>query len=349
MNGAKQIVVTQYLSHKLQILSLVAIAFVVLQHSSYGVSTNCISGLLYRDMISLGVADFPVPYFFIVSGFFFMKRFSISFSWYKSELVKRSKSLLLPYLIFCTLGLIVYRDCACRGLLDNYGLTSLLPVVGPLWYVRTLFVLCVLSPLLIMAVNLIEHSKVLRTCVVIALPVMLAMRLPFQSSIVAPLIYFTFGIFLSRHGACLADVRSRNKIGYALLLAFILTSIKILHSIMNPEAEPILRKAIIPETLVVLWYGYDWAYGKFSWAKTIIEKMPSILIKSTFFIYCTETFLRTFANWAILTPLGLNKLMRLPVGALFMAFIVMLFAFVFAQILNRFCPKLYAILSGGRG
>ena len=349
MNESKQIVVTQYLSRKLQILSLVAIAFVVLQHSSYGVPPNCISGLLYRDLISLGVADFPVPYFFIVSGFFFMKRFRTAFSWYKAELTKRSKSLLLPYLIFCTLGLIVYREYAYRGLLDNYGITSLLPVVGPLWYVRTLFVLCVISPLLILAVNLMEHSKILRTCIIIALPVMLAMRLPFQSSIVAPLIYFTFGIFLSRHGACLADIRPRNKVAFAILLAFILTSIKITHSIINPDAEPILRKAIIPETLVVLWYGYDWAYIKISWVKTIIEKMPPILIKSTFFIYCTETFLRTFANWAIFTPLGLNKLMRFPVGALFMAFIITLLAFVIAQILNRLCPKLYAILSGGRG
>lgn len=349
MNRSKQIVITPYLSRKLQILSLVAIAFVVLQHSSYGVSTNCISGLLYRDLISLGFADFPVPYFFIVSGFFFMKRFSTSFSWYKAELAKRAKSLLLPYMVFCTLGLIVYREYACRGLLDNYGITSLLPVVGPLWYVRTLFVLCVISPLLILTVNLMERSKLLRTCVLIALPVMLAVRLPFQSSIVAPLIYFTFGVFLFRHGACLADIKPRSKIAVALSLALILTAIKTTHSIMNPESEPILRKAIIPETLVVLWYGYDWAYGKFSWVKSIIEKMPLILLKSTFFIYCTETFLRTFSNWAILSPLGLNKSMRLPVGAIFMAFIVMLLGFALAQILNRLCPKLYATLSGGRG
>ena len=349
MNRLKQIVVTPYISRKLQILSLVAIAFVVLQHSSYGVSTNCFSGLLYRDLISLGFADFPVPYFYIVSGFFFMKRFNASVSWYKGELTKRAKSLLLPYLVFCTLGLIVYREYACRGPLDNYGITSLLPVVGPLWYVRTLFVLCVLSPLLILTVNLMERSKVFRMCVLIALPLILAVRLPFQSSIVAPLIYFTFGVFLSRHGVCLADIKPRNKIAVALSLAFILTVIKTTHSIANPESEPILRKAIIPETLVILWYGYDLAYSKFSWVKTRIEKMPLILIKSTFFIYCTETFLRTFATWAIFTPLGLNKLMGRPVGALFMACIVMFLAFILAQILNRLCPRLYAILSGGRG
>lgn len=63
MSGT-QIKITPYLAHKMRVISLFAICFVVLQHASYGVATNNALGLVYRDIVSLGIADFPVPYFF---------------------------------------------------------------------------------------------------------------------------------------------------------------------------------------------------------------------------------------------------------------------------------------------
>ena len=69
METNKAIELTPAFSGKLRILSLLAIGCVVLQHASYGVSTETATGLLYRDLVALGFADFPVPYFFIVSGF----------------------------------------------------------------------------------------------------------------------------------------------------------------------------------------------------------------------------------------------------------------------------------------
>ena len=345
----RSIETTPLLSGKLRILSLLAIGCVVLQHASYGVSTENATGLLYRDLVSLGFADFPVPYFFIVSGFFFMKKYSPTFKWYGGELSKRLKTLALPYFIFCTLGILVYRSFSYEALLKDYGITDLLPVVGSLWYVRTLFVLCVCSPLMIAVAELLARHRTVRLCALFLLPFLLIPRLPCQSSVIAPVVYFTFGIFLSRFGACLVTVPLRRKLLGAMALLAILLPLKLAHSFAAPSAEPILRKAMIPGTLALVWFGYDWFYAHFPRLERGLSLIPDFIVRATFFIYCSESFIRLFLDKVLLVPCGCTGILRTPLGAVAWATLAIAFSLLLAGCLGKFAPQAYAVLSGGRG
>ena len=60
------------LSLKIQILSSIALAFVVLQHSSADVESCSAVGFVWRNAIAYGVADYPVSFFFCCRDSFFL-------------------------------------------------------------------------------------------------------------------------------------------------------------------------------------------------------------------------------------------------------------------------------------
>jgi len=116
----RPIVIDAQVSHKLRVIALVAMWFVVLQHACYVMPV-----IWFRDVVSLGLADFPVPYFMIVSGFFLMKRYDASVSWYRSEILKRVRSLVVPLVIWTMIGKLIYQDWNFATILSDLGLTSL--------------------------------------------------------------------------------------------------------------------------------------------------------------------------------------------------------------------------------
>ncbi len=58
-----------------------------------------------RNLLSQGIARVAVPTFFLMSGYFFFRDFSWSAQAYKSKLLSRGRTLLIPYLIWNFCGL----------------------------------------------------------------------------------------------------------------------------------------------------------------------------------------------------------------------------------------------------
>lgn len=169
------------LSLRLKGISLFCVLQVVLLHS-YNQS--------FKDPLSF--ADFPVawtletflsrefastavPMFFMISGLLLAWYFKNPLKiWYINILKKRSRSLLIPYFLWCFLAAITYlpftiygNKLAGRYLLHNTCLSDAswsiknafcifggdffeFPANGPLWYVRNLLLLIIISPLFIL-------------------------------------------------------------------------------------------------------------------------------------------------------------------------------------------------------
>lgn len=116
-----------------------------------------------RDFISHPLLSFVVPAFFIISGYLFFQNVESNSTsvWYKDKMKKRAKTLLLPYIVWNLLTLLLdylkyIRHSVCW---INYDETSVWyviyktffdyhPIDLPLWYIRDLIVLVLLSPVL---------------------------------------------------------------------------------------------------------------------------------------------------------------------------------------------------------
>lgn len=339
-----KIEITSYLSQKIRNISLLAILMVFVQHGSYGLSNSGWHGI-FKSIISLGICDFPVPFFFIVSGFFLARNFSLTWSWYSCEMNKRIKSLLIPYLIYSALGFLLRDGATPVSFLDGLGVTSLLPVVGPLWYVRTLLALCIISPVIIITTRI--ASKHISACLLLAAIFVAAciFSFPTRKSLGMPTLYFSFGTFLASHGKCIPKISSKTKFLGSIVTLLVLLIFKALHDAHTlPSSEVFLRWYIVPTTICTVWYGYDILF------KGKLLQLPSPLsfaTRSTFFIYCSESFIRSgLANFIAI--LDIDSLVNTPMGAISFAVVIALVSLTLSHCLGQLTPRLYQTISGGR-
>lgn len=113
-----------------------------------------------------GIFRIAVPYFFVVSGFFLAGHIREN-GWWRRACVKRVRSLLLPYLVWCSIAvLLVIEETIWMNLVHDYDMfaniprgwkwwavaygvyPSCYPLVYPFWYLRRLMLFVLISPLL---------------------------------------------------------------------------------------------------------------------------------------------------------------------------------------------------------
>ena len=169
--------IEQRQSKVFRIIRFPLIVLVVFIHGCPNAATlssiiNPVGAKLYclaSELIRADLGSFAVPCFFVMSGyyFFYMKK-DIDMHFYKVQLTKRIKTLLIPYLIwnliFILIPIVRYYIFVHygKGYDENYYLVQhhsffsliwsvyndqyLTPIDIPLWYVRDLMCMVILSP-----------------------------------------------------------------------------------------------------------------------------------------------------------------------------------------------------------
>jgi len=339
-----KIEITPYLSQKIKLISLLAIFMVFVQHGSYGLPDTGIRGV-FKHIVSLGIADYPVSFFSIVSGFFLSRKFTPTLTWYWNELKKRFFSLLVPYVIYIGIGFWLY-DCSSRmTILDGLGITSLTPAVAPLWYVRTLIFLCLLSPMILCVMTLMARYALCRYVGLVIFMVASTIAFPAKTTGMFVL-YFSFGTYLAQYGRCLDTVSTKIKFNISFVLLIALLGFK-LYYIMNYPCNPekvFFRCQVIPFTIASIWYGYDLIFKE---QVLHIPRWLSFASETTFFVYCTESFLRYGLNIVII-KFGCQAYANTPISIIASSFLIATIALLLAKILQKNIPFLYKMLAGGR-
>lgn len=146
--------ISQVTSNKIRNMALVCACFVVVIHTS---SLNVDKGSCLwwtRVLLGNGVCRLAMPFFFFVSGFFLARHMNEG-GWYGREVIKRIKTLLMPYFVFCILGvvwtcLVSNRfDASVSNCFRAFGLHPLVsPICGQLWYIRSITILVLAAPLI---------------------------------------------------------------------------------------------------------------------------------------------------------------------------------------------------------
>ena len=154
------------LSAKLSNMGFFCAILVVLLHTesiNYWPSTE-----LMRTFLIKPLGGIAVPFFFVAAGYFLAGHIH-EYNWWKRETEKRLRSLLLPYFIwealyftysipFVLLANILANAPLTRNIPDIISIFALNPMqgggLGPLWFVRTLFVFVLISPIIATPIKL---------------------------------------------------------------------------------------------------------------------------------------------------------------------------------------------------
>ncbi len=356
--------ISRELSAKIRVLSFVCSLFVILLHA-YAISisdTNCPIHIIKR-FLSVGLSGIAVPFFFVVSGFMLAHQYDSGVP-YQNLLKKRWFSLGKPYLLWNIIYTFTYvaftilgNYLAKRAL--NVNTSLVLPILkiqnifrvfginlfhfpsnGPLWYVRNLILLVVISPLILSLLG--KQKKGLIFLLLVTLLYLSHFLIPrpwwqfFQTGFsFKGLLFFSIGIYLKRY-----PIEWRPTLFGALFICILWFLMAWPWSFSLDFAFIILHCSFIIGCIAI-WFIYD--YLPF---RSTLEHSP--IIKYSFFVYVS--------HYAILNMLFCQKAYNIYIKVLKSEIILYVLCFAvtaslaitFAYLLEHFFPKIYNSLTGNR-
>ena len=297
-------------SNKIRNLGIVCAFLVVIIHCRphFGCGTT---GWWVREIVEEGICQIAVPFFFAVSGFFLGRELLSGMGGYFHAVRKRIRTLVVPFAIWnflfwiATLAVKNARN-AFHGESGTIWFPTLrqvgfwytgCPLLSPLWYVRALFVLVLISPLLLWCL------KRFRIWFLAALFILYAAIRPYSMSNpskfevfarvgifpVQGIFYFTFGLALSFGIVRAWKIRIRPVAALAVGIALFFARVAAIRLGMEGGIDKYIGFAAIPFAL----YGAWGACGDGKW--------PTWLVSNSFSVFLIHKFvllvLREFTHW----------------------------------------------------
>lgn len=342
---------TQIISNKIANLGIVCALLVLFIHLPIGKDASTSARYVY-SLFSHGIGKMAVPFFFMASGYLLAGHFGEE-GWHRKALAKRVRTLWLPMVLWSALfflwGKVVLpvgaNLIAGRPLLANVTflptwteIARILaihpfeePYLGVLWFVRMLFVLVVISPLL---------KRLATPWGVLCLYVLQALVGPELGGTPPPLrftllkgvfpicgaAFFCLGMMLRERGSKLEIPKSH---GVMLLFITLLALVF--------RGHPYVAR-IVP---LITW-GYVPLLILAAWSLCPARKFPDFMIKTAFPVYVMHMFAITLAKRCVL-DLGRYATLYLATGMA--CFFICIAA---AWSMRKAFPKVSAVLFGGR-
>lgn len=311
-----------------------------------------------------GLFRFRIPMLFAISGYLFSIGDEQPF-WQRIK--KRTKTLLLPYFIWSAIALLItflwqqfpltakavassqldqmgdnrpYSEIGWKGMLERW---TLVPIAFQLWFIRVLFVYNLLYPLLLKAV-----LKIPKIWFPFAIFFWLSMMgLHFIEG--EGLLFFSLGIWLAKRNKDLTVAPkwlNLKWIAPIFLLACFAKSILAFYVKFNLPGGIlllILHKTTIFTGFITVWFGCD---GLVRWC---MDRKWFVWISAfSFMIYAMHVPLINYTHQLILPFIKNIPLYRL-LDYLFLPLLIIGFSILIGAIIRKLAPKLYGILTGGRG
>lgn len=353
----------KWLGTKFKILSAFLTIAVILIHShnlieleNYQQTSNDFLAVKFiQDLISNGIARIAVPVYFLLAGYLFFVNLEGKIDEFVVKIKKRVRSLFVPYIIWCTLGVLVltglhflpfFNTFFTENLLDNISAKDFLnfyiyPVPYQLWFIRDLMALVLLSPVIYLLLKYVKFPFLLI--------LFIAWILEWEGVKIRieAILYFSLGAYLAGFKDQLQIVPVDRKFpSISMFLWVVLLALKMTFGHLQGEKEIfviILSKAAIVAGIFATWKLYDYY---------VINKDMAPLLASKITIYSFFLY-----EWHEPVLLVLKKILfgtmgRTPLTALVLYFVIPAITIVagiaVAIFLSRYVSKTYAILTGGR-
>lgn len=351
---------TQYLSDKLRILSLISIIFVLYVHS--GFHADEIEGMVMNDRFQVFISGMmgrcAVPLFYMISGYLFFLKVPDGMTSIYGKMKKRVRTLGVPYIIGCLFfigfgvlmavlpGVSKYMNSSVMPLFSKpvgeilrcifYDAGNGSPCAFQLWFLRDLILIVATSPLWYLC---LKHLKWGFVAVVFVLTYWDVPQVPFYS-----LFWFVLGGQITK-----VRIETERKDGIrsaellALCLFLVLSIVELFYFEMIDWRS--LRIPIILLGIVGALGLYDAVVGKdFNLSQ---HRWLATACQFTFFIYIFHEPTLNIVRKLIVVVLGKNEFGYLTsylispwIFAVCVVFIGLLF--------RKYLPKVYNVCTGGR-
>ena len=320
-----------------------------------------------RVGISHGIANVAVPCFFFISGYLFFTHSVFGWREYKGKMEKKCRTLLIPYLVWNMIpityslckricGAIVKHDpsnlwvflksidpysifvsneVGTAATTDFWGnlMPLSMPLNYPLWYLRDLILLAILSPLIFRVVS----NKYNKVWIGTALIVFILGLWPYNSIIsITAIVFFTLGAWIRLQRIDMLSIL------YKYRCFILLTSVFLYAILIYNNGSPMQNITILGGACSTVFIG-----------ATLESRVNHERKDSSFFIFVTHMlFISTFNIHVMLfRPLlsyfgegDLGDCIQYLIGT----FIVVALCIIFQKLMFRFTPKIYTFATGCR-
>ena len=340
-------------SKRIDVLRIVLIGLIVLAHGARGITVR-IAGetapgaALMLDILNGHVDFVAVPLFFTISGFLFLRKFELSLAAYGEMLRKKFVSVLVPYLLF-NIGLVVWfyfvgsiemlgswNFVLGEGLVAKTLGLGTTPINYPLWFLRDLLVVFLVSPIFLVffkeapGVGLVTFF-----CLWAGLS-----EGPYSYG--GDMFAFYLGGYLARCRLPLAGVSWWQRAGtwiFCLLTAVLVCSKSL--GLTDEAVRQFLFKANLVFGLIAFW-----RFSAIAWVRdsTVLQRMG----RHSFFVYLahepTISVLQT-RLLAVWRPVGNAQQIAFYFGSGLSTIIGL---WLVAELLSRLVPAAYGFATGAR-
>lgn len=347
----------KFLSKKITRVSFILAICVILLHSTNTITYTFAKYNPFRllEEYLATLFEIAVPTFFVISGFLFYRN-ADSLQSVGNKCKKRIFTLLIPYLIFNVIytiyfmsvynipGLKEHFNNAYRGTLTLKTILRgvfLAEFSGILWYVRNLIVLTVISPIIFYSLKIKPISFIIA----------FGLFITFLLNISIPkMTYIQFSSWFWYYlGAVFAvNIKSFSKFSTKINLIFLLGGIiftlllfilsdNLISINLSGKVYSLTYNLILTAMIICFWFAFD----------LLVTEKTIKFEKLSFFIYCLHSLILETIQKTIFIVGGNNMLV-----AVFDYIVSPTLTFgiicVIALFLNRFLPKIFKIVSGGR-
>lgn len=345
----------QKLSRSIETLRFPLILFVICLHCYTSTSAVTRGHDTYFRLLypfSLWMGETGVPAFFFISGLllFYSKKT------YVQKMKSRFQTLLVPYLFFNVLILCGYlclmylgktiiildKNLADYTLIDyirafwdrgvwDHGNGS--PLLCPLWYIRNLMILVILSPIIYF---IIKYTKLL-------IPVffgLLWINSHDSAYTLQSLTMFSLGAYFPICNRTPIEIFGKYKVLVICIFLFFATMDYLHLFVPIPYALPIHRLSLITNTFICISFIGEYMYRHHLYS--------SFLSKSSFFVFCIH-YPMTICLRYFLSLISVFSDYALVVGYLLSVILITLICVFLYYLLLNIVPKFVHFMTGSRG
>lgn len=341
--------VDEHFSRKIKFLSFFMSVFVLYIHANnlknVGLADEhgSLDYFLTR-LLGGAVGEMAVPFFFMMSGYWFFRFdvFDKSASFIIFEKIKkRGRTLVVPYLIWNTVGMLFYMCVTRIPVISNMMNSSFTVPISiqsiykgivlheyyfPFWYLQNLIALVVITPVLL---YILKRKRSLELFLLLSAGAVLA-DLPLKIIRPVALFFFVLGAYLAIYARKSFEMKNRQSV---IIIAAIFLGIRCITYFLGIQFLNSATLLLSPMCLCVM-------------ADAISDYKVTWFVEQSFFIYAAHIIPVTVVM-KVLSKLSKGN-MGAAIGYLITPLIALLILYVVARILSKFAPRLYTVICGGR-